>query len=140
MSARAPVCPYCGRVSVYCASSAHIYQGRDFGPVYDCRPCDAYVGADPAPSRRPKGRLANKSLRQLKVRAHGVFNALYAPGGPHRSRGGSYQWLAEAMQLRPVEAHIGLFDEQQCEAVIRLATDKLNKELERERRRLENGS
>jgi hypothetical protein len=110
-------CPYCGGSVKYCPSSAHIY-GKDYGPVYDCRPCDAYVGVHKG-TFNPKGRLAKKELRTAKKDAHAAFDPLWASANPvFNNRGQAYSWLQKAMNMTPQDCHIGMFDEEQCAVVI----------------------
>jgi hypothetical protein len=130
-------CEYCRTPAVFRKSSAHIYKGRDYGPIWECGGgCDAYVGTHPDGS--PVGRLANKALRQLKMKVHARFDHLWqdfrtAYPDANRSsgkmkkamRGRAYAWLAEQMQIEIDECHVGKFDDAQCEQAIRIL-DELN--------------
>jgi len=124
-------CGYCGQPAKFEPSSAHIYGGRDYGPVWDCRPCDAYVGCHPDGS--PKGVLANKTRRLARRRAHEFFDPLWQdwqPVYPERQklsgklrnlmRVRAYEWLAHHMGLPFDDTHIAMFDETQCERVVDL--------------------
>lgn len=125
----APKCDYCGEPSVFCPSSAHVYNGRDFGPIYDCRKCDAYVGVHPGKDRKPKGRLANAGLRKAKMAAHAVFDPLWkkkaARGDCNKkvARGKAYKWLARELGMKPDDCHIGFFDVADCERVIQACAE-----------------
>ena len=47
----AAACPYCGSPAAFLASSASLYQGRDYGPAWACSPCGAWVGCHPGATR-----------------------------------------------------------------------------------------
>lgn len=118
---RAPECPYCDGRSVL-ASSAEVYGGRDYGPIYLCRPCDAYVGCHPG-TTKPLGRLANAELRQWKQRAHAAFDPLWKRGSKQqrfKRRRDAYAWLANNMGLSGDACHIGMFNVTQCKQVVDL--------------------
>lgn len=111
-------------------TSAYVYRGQDYGPIVICIPCDAYVGCHRG-TFHPLGRLANKELRALKIRAHQTFDYLWRPihasgesptqqakklGAIARSR--AYQWLAAQLGIPAAECHIGMFDPDRCLAAI----------------------
>lgn len=108
-------CGYCGGEAKFCETSTHIYR-RDYGPVYDCRPCDAYVGVHKG-SKRAKGSVANKDLRELRKLAHTMFDPLWRRDGMTRDQ--AYEHLAEVFGR---EVHIGQSDEETCRQIIRLFT------------------
>lgn len=109
-------CPYCGGSAVFCASSAHIYRGTDYGAVYDCRLCDAFVGVHRG-STNPKGTPANRATREARKRAHAAFD-LHWRESRQMSRSQAYARLAQDMALAPEECHIGMFNEEQCDRVV----------------------
>jgi hypothetical protein len=123
-------CQYCNAPAVFRKSSEHIYQGRDYGAVWQCGgSCDAYVGAHPDGS--PKGILANKALRQLKMQVHAVFDPLWqnfgtaypemkrcSPRIRQTMRGRAYSWLAEQLGIAFDDCHVGHFDNARCETAI----------------------
>lgn len=109
-------CPYC-RNPAHLAESAEVYGGRDFGKIWICRPCGAYVGTHRNdPNHRPLGRLANAELRFWKIKAHAAFDPLWKTGG--MSRGAAYRLMQEAMGMTAQEAHIGEFDVAECRQLI----------------------
>jgi hypothetical protein len=130
MTAPAAVtCPYCLNPARFMKSSEVIYRGRDYGPVFACLPCEAWVGCHP--DLRPLGRLANGPLRLAKRRAHLHFDPLwrewrsaYPPGEriskrvQNVARARAYQWLAEQLGIPVDDTHIGMFDENTCERAI----------------------
>lgn len=123
----APTCPYCNGTAVL-VTGADIYPHRpDLADkkIWACTPCDAYVGCHP-PAKAPGGgmgdgtvplgRLANAELRSLKQRAHAAFDPLWKSKAMSRRK--AYAWLASAMEIPATKAHIGMFDEAQCRAVV----------------------
>lgn len=68
----------------YCSNEAALtkyreadypYQ-RNYGPMWVCAPCKAWVGCHPG-TEKPLGGLANKELRDLKMEAHRFFDPLW---------------------------------------------------------------
>ena len=96
-------------------SSRHVYR-QDYGPIYDCRPCDAYVGA--YPDGTSKGTPANKEVRAARRACHNAFDPLWQSGTMNRSQ--AYGWLAQKMGLPRTKTHMGLFGLEQCKQVMEL--------------------
>lgn len=118
---RAEACPYCGNKPEF-VDSAAIY-GRSYGMIYLCRPCDAYVGVHNG-SNKPKGRLANAELRDMKKQAHADFDRLWKEFGMTRKE--AYAWLTAELEIVPEHTHIGMFNCRMCQLtmdVIQLARD-----------------
>lgn len=116
---KAPACPYCGSPSRL-ADSQLVYGGRSYGPIYICQrwpDCDSYVGCHPG-TNHPLGRLANPQLRKSKRAAHAAFDPLWR-GGLMVSRQEAYLWLSHKLGIPASKCHIGMFDVEQCEAVVR---------------------
>ena len=113
-------CPYCGFDAVHYPSSGIVYGGRDFGPVWVCSrypTCDAYVGCHKdGDGKRPLGRLADKALRQAKMRAHAAFDPLWKELGLRRRK--AYAKLADALGIPVDDCHIDMFDEAMCAKVV----------------------
>ena len=141
-------CPYCNAPAVL-VDSAEVYHGNSYGMIWLCRPCQAWVGVHKG-SDKPLGRLANKELRDWKIRAHAVFDPIWKekarrrqaggvgksgrPGGPHYkpayARISAYKWLAEQLGLEREETHIGMFDVETCKRVVEICqpiADKLRR-------------
>ena len=72
------ICPYCGRETEL-ADADKIYKTKGLGMVRLCRSCFAWVGVHTSGPNKgvAKGRLANTSLRGLKVKMHAEFDRLY---------------------------------------------------------------
>ena len=109
-------CPYCGQPAKL-VDSALVYGGRSYGMIWDCRPCDAYVGTHKnSKDNAPLGRLANKELREWKKRAHAVFDHLWKSGQMTRPQ--AYKHLQKIMGMSAGEAHIGMFDVTGCKRLV----------------------
>ena len=115
-----PICPYCNQPAVFLPNSAEVYRGRDYGPIWICRPCQAWVGCH-KPGDVPLGRLANATLRRRKMEAHAAFDPLWKNGSMTRSD--AYRWLSQAMGV--TEAHIGQMDVDECRRVIELCKERM---------------
>ena len=111
------ICPYCNE-------QAPLTMGKQVYPhrpdlwdykFFACFPCDATVGVHKH-SEVPLGRLANKSLRQAKMRAHAAFDPLWKSKRMTRSQ--AYAWLAFSLKMTPKDCHIGMFNDLQCDAVV----------------------
>jgi len=107
-------CPYCNKEAVL-ASSKEIYNGQDYGLIWICRPCRAYVGCHRG-TTKPLGRLANAELRDWKKRVHAVFDPLWKNG--KMRRGEAYRKLANMLKIKREYCHIGMFDVKMCERVV----------------------
>lgn len=133
-------CPYCGSQAPLDQSSK-VYQGRDYGLMYICSrypECDAYVGCHKE-NGKPLGRLANKELREWKIKAHAAFDELWKRKlekrrkergesyKKHYARGSGYKWLREQLGLEAKDCHIGMFDVDLCKRVVEVCTPYLRK-------------
>lgn len=117
------MCPYCGKAAQHRLTSSALYtSGRDYGPVWICDPCKAWVGCHK--NGQPLGRLANAELRRAKIDAHAAFDPLWQAKmrrdnvSKGKARGKGYAWLARQLGLPPQDAHIGMFDVAMCRRVI----------------------
>lgn len=115
-------CPYCNEPAQFMESSASLYRGTEYGPVWACLPCEAWVGCHPG-TTKPLGRLADRELRRAKVEAHRAFDPLWRAGldvgaTQREARTTAYRWLANALGLIEDDCHIGKFDLPRCRAVV----------------------
>jgi hypothetical protein len=120
-------CDYCNELADLLLDSSPLYHGIDYGAVWYCRPCKAWVGVHKnSPRFMPLGRLANAELRAAKQVAHSVFDPLWEAKQrrdnckKHEARGAAYRWLAAQMNIPVEECHIGMFDVQQCLTATRI--------------------
>ncbi|MDZ7355769.1 MAG: DUF3268 family zinc-finger domain-containing protein [candidate division KSB1 bacterium] len=120
----------------YCRKPARLVTGDVIYPhrtdLYNkkfwyCAACDAWVGCH-SNSRlnKPLGRLANAELREWKQRAHAAFDPLWirkmekeACSKADAIKAGQ-KWLAEKLGIAISECHIGMFDVEQCQAVVKI--------------------
>jgi hypothetical protein len=80
------ICPYCGREARWCDNS-EIY-GKRYGKSYMCywcKDCDAYVGCHNN-TKAPLGSMANKELRQWRMKVHDKMDPLWKSGNIKRSK------------------------------------------------------
>ena len=116
------ICPYCEAEAKLIKDSSVVYH-KDYGPLWACLPCDAWVGCHPG-TTKPLGRIASKELRDAKVAAHLAFDPLWRrkmteQGWKRRSaRSMGYKWLAMRMDLTREACHIGMFNVEQCRRVV----------------------
>jgi hypothetical protein len=98
--------------------SAEVYRGQSFGPIYLCRPCQAWVGCHKG-TTNSLGRLANRELRAAKQQTHAMFDPLWVRGSKRNAaRRNAYRWLAKQLQISEELCHIGLFDLSDCTRAI----------------------
>lgn len=115
-------CPYCGQPAIFLSSKE--FYGKDYGSnIYLCRDCNAYVGTH-GNTTKPLGTMANERLRGLRKRAHNLFDPLWR--SRHMSRSRAYKFMQEWMNLPAGKAHIGMFDERQCQQLIQAVKDYRN--------------
>ena len=108
-------CPYCGKEAEWCENS-RIY-GKNYGAsymCYFCEPCNAYVGCHQN-TRKPLGTMANKELREMRIKAHGNIDWLYKTGRIKRHN--LYKRLTEHFG-RPI--HIGESDLETAKAIAQM--------------------
>lgn len=119
-----PICPYCNKISKLVTGKEIYPHRKDLFSLnfYSCSSCDAYVGTHKG-TTKPLGRLANKELRKAKSAAHRAFDPLWKFGGMKRKE--AYKWLAEVLNIKSADCHIGMFDVEMCEDVV---THSLNKQ------------
>ena len=118
-------CPDCKDRTVFCNSQNVYGKGTDFGDIYLCTKCGAYVGCHKG-TNKAYGRVAQKPLRNYRKEAHRLFDGMWQikmrinPGmSKTKARRKAYTWLSKEMGL-PIElTHIGMFDIPQCQQVIK---------------------
>ena len=117
------LCPYCGEHSEYISST--VIYAKDYGMVYACLPCEAWVGTHKGRPTEAYGRLADKELRIWKGRAHASFDKLWRRKmqrgvSKYKARTKAYKWLGKEMGLHPDHTHIGMFNIEQCKQVVEI--------------------
>lgn len=122
----AKICPYC-KSSVLNVPQSYIY-GKTYNKkrrLICCKnwpKCDAYVGTDD--DGIALGRLADKTLRQFKIRAHEHFDKLWKEYDYERDD--LYEELSEYLNIPRKYTHIGMFNPETCKKVIDWSIDKLS--------------
>ena len=115
-------CPYCKSEAEFITSKE--FYGRDYGTnLYLCRPCNAYVGTH-GNSKKALGTMANVTLRALRKACHQQFDRLWRGKCKRMSRSKAYVWLQQNMDLTSEKAHIGMFDELQCQQLLKILKNK----------------
>ena len=120
-------CPYCAKQAILSDSST-IY-GKDYGKVYLCinyPACDAFVGVHKG-TDKPLGTLANSELRDLRKKAHKLFDSIWHER--EMSRKDAYSWLASEMGLSKTKTHIAMFNESQCQQVIEMMKERIKEDV-----------
>ena len=111
-------CPYCGSPAILRDTSYVHGKNAWEGKLYVCSRypvCNSYVSVHPG-TTRPKGTLANKSLREKRIRAHRIFAQIWKQG--IMSKTDAYRWMSDKFCLDTTQAHIGNFSEYMCERLI----------------------
>lgn len=112
-------CRYCGcKVILTDASVIHGHKNR--GEIYFCPNCNANVGVHKK-TKQPMGTLANKVLSLERAETHRVFDSLWK--AKRMTRANAYEWLAKKMDLPKHRTHIGYFEIEDCERVIRICRE-----------------
>ena len=110
-----PICPYCSNPSVFIQTKK----------IFRCDPCDAQVGVHKH-NNQPLGSLANAQLREARKKAHSYFDPLWRCRMQRdsltiaKARKPAYEWLASEMGLSIDDCHIGEFNIDQCNEVMRI--------------------
>ena len=116
MKDRKFICPYCNEIADYIDSCEYYSNGRSYGMMYICWPCDATVGVHEG-TDNPKGTLAKKELRELRKQVHALFDPMWRDG--EMKRGKAYRLLSEEMGIPIEQAHIGEFREADCRKAVK---------------------
>ncbi len=117
-------CPKC-KIRTRFASSTEVYK-KDYGDIYICDKCCAYVGCHKG-TTKAFGRVGKYKLRKKKQKCHKLFDRMWKrkmvenpDWSKTKCRRKAYKWLSKEMKI-PVElTHIGMFDNGQCQQVIEL--------------------
>ena len=112
-------CPYCGSAMTLRPASDVYTDYEGDRQMYVCNRfplCSTYVGTHPG-TKVPLGIPANGDLRNMRIRAHQVFDLIWKRGIMTRDQ--AYRWFADSFCLRLQDAHIGQCSEYQCRELIR---------------------
>lgn len=106
-------CPYCKNEAQWVDNS--VVYGRRYGKsymCYYCKPCDAYVGCHNN-TTRPLGTMANKELRDWRMKVHAHIDPVWKYG--KKSRGAVYAILKENFGR---QIHVGESDIETCKQIL----------------------
>ena len=104
-------CNLCGGKVVY-TSNSKIY-GREYGSgkCYLCTECGAYVGTHKPRPKEALGLLANKEMRDMKMKCHALFDEKWKGEKNRRNaRKKGYKALADQLGIPVDNCHFGYFD------------------------------
>lgn len=124
------ICDYCGKEADL-VKGDKVYPHRQDLYHKNFYYCDnehepAYVGCHSG-STKPLGRLADRELRAAKSKAHAEFDPMWRDKPSYfNSRGKAYNWLANKMRKQSCDAHIGMFNVEECAQVVRHCKDLFN--------------
>lgn len=108
-------CPYCNKEATY--GPNELWYGKRYGKsymCYFCKPCDAYVGCHNN-STKPLGTMANRELREWRMKAHAKIDPLWKERG--WSRNSVYKYLSKVFGR---QIHIGESDIKTCQKIVNL--------------------
>lgn len=88
--------------------------------IWHCLDCDAIVGCHEG-TDIPLGRMADKETRAARAEAHAAFDRVWKKG--LLTRQAAYVWMSEVLILPLGQAHIGMLNREQCEAVSKAAEE-----------------
>ena len=108
---RPTVCNLCGG-KVVLTRNSEIY-GKSYGSgyCYLCTECGAYVGTHKKRPYDALGILADKEMRQMKMKCHDLFDQKWkSKKSQHHARELAYERFAKKMGIPVTECHFGYFD------------------------------
>jgi len=112
-------CPICGATAILRPASEIYGDSSRSDQLYVCSnypSCRSYVSTYPG-TNIPMGTLADGDLRNLRIKAHRKFDAVWKSG--IMSRDNAYRWMADCLGLPLRDAHIAMFGEYRCKELIR---------------------
>jgi len=107
-------CPYCDGIPQL-KSSLEVYK-KDFGNIWMCPKCRAYVGCH-KDTDRAKGFLANEEYRKARREAHSLFDRVWKNREMTRSE--AYERMAAILGIQKEDAHIAQLNLDQLQKLIR---------------------
>lgn len=103
------ICAECG--------SEMVLRDSKYGKFYGCSRFPVCRGAHGAhPNGKPLGTPATRKTKMLRMQAHSVFDCWWKQLGLKKNE--AYKQLSRIMDLPRKEAHIGMFDAEQCRHLI----------------------
>lgn len=120
-------CPYCGSIAIL-RRADEIYQVQPKDKdrmLLVCKnypECDSYIRVDK--NGNPRGVMANKELRKLRLIAHEYFDEIFKNNILTRSD--AYKLLSDKLRIPLSETHMSYFNEYRCKIVIEVAKEILH--------------
>lgn len=104
-------CNICGGKVEYIENKLIYGKRYGSGYAYRCTSCGAYVGTHGERPKEAFGILANKEMRDWKMKCHDLFDSFWkgqkkAP----KKRKACYAWLANKLNIPISQCHFGYFD------------------------------
>lgn len=128
------ICRYCGG-AVHLVPAAKVYGpaaakrlGLEREKFYQCQNCNARVGCHKA--ARGHWQPCQRSPSHEADGDPSVFDSFWKERGMSRTQG--YKWMAKKLRLSEELAHIGGFEMDRCQKLIRLCEKERNKEKKKE--------
>ena len=118
------ICPYCGTQAILRPGS-YLFENPKTEHLYVCTrypECGSYVAAHKI-NLVAMGMHANAELRHKRHEAHLVFDQLWKSGIFTRNE--AYSWMADLFFIRSDEVHIGNFNMDRCNRLIKEAGEVL---------------
>lgn len=107
-------CNLCNGEVIF-TSNKMVY-GKEYGSgkMYYCLQCGAYVGTHEPRPTEALGLLADKEMRDMKMKCHDLFDAKWknetTSKKRHKARHAAYKQLANTLQIPIEDCHFGYFD------------------------------
>lgn len=113
-------CSYCGNLTEL-VDSSEVYQ-ESHGLLYLCRRCNAHVGTMPH-SDQALGYTAKEGLRKLRIECKKLYDPIWQAKEKTGVKRNAAQakcrnWIAGVLGINPIEAHVAMFNSEQCKTVI----------------------
>ena len=112
-------CHHCGSDDIKFTGNEVVYK-KPTGKwpyCWFCYECEAAVGCHPK-TDVPLGTMTNWATRQMRSRAHRIFDPMWKSRGWSRNR--AYTWLSRQLGISKVKCHIGMFDYYTCKRAIEI--------------------
>lgn len=127
-SQRHKICRYCEQPAklLRLGDAGYPYQS-DYGPVWACIPCVAWVGCHKG-TTNALGGLANAELRTWKMKAHAAFDPLWQGKirrdscSKSKARKAGYKWLSKQLGIPFDQTHIGYMNVEECKKTVEICT------------------
>lgn len=113
-------CPECGSKMILRETTKFKWDNGENRLFYGCVRWPACRGTHGAhPNGAPLGTPADSETKQARIRAHAAFDQLWKPARARMTQDEAYLWMQSKMGLKSSEAHIGKFNIEQCDTLVR---------------------